>query len=398
MTVEAGELAVTAYDRRRMLPPGAWLHVDADAAGTVETKEDGKTLAVWHSLAAEGESVREYTGNSKVVVKENVHNGRSMLDLGSATTLAQSGALAYYTADGAIVKGYNDVAANVVAPVMKTGFAVYDTSAGASAIFGGVVGSYPTKGFGYDRTQDTMISVGSFLTSTWAGYPAIREAVESGVSTWRRNGVSINPFVDPYLSGLECLSIRYPAGRKVVTFGVYGQSSHIRGGLKVGEILLYDQTLQMEEYLAVDAYLAKKWRGVETPGYGSAATDVAVAPGAQLTVMGEGFTATGLSGGGVLSGDVALVPGGCLTAVVSAEGCACLTVAGTLTLSGGRVAVTGDEAALLPGVYPLLSAQKIVSSGDWTMPSSRLRRYSLVVTQTDVSLRVAPHGFRLLFR
>ena len=59
------------------------------------------------------------------------------------------------------------------------------------------------------------------------------------------------------------------------------------GGLMYGEVALYTRMLSTEEIDAAEAYFAKKWFDIDTPGYGSAATAVVLSirsPGLRITL------------------------------------------------------------------------------------------------------------------
>ena len=225
-------------------------------------------------------------------------------------------------------------------------------------------------------------------------------AVANASAIFRRNGEIIDPFTVPFLLGPERFSFRYPVGRIVMHFGAYGQSSQFAGGVKLGEIILFDRALSDQEMDCVENYLAKKWFGIDVPGYVSAAGSVAVDPGAVLTVLGDGFSAGELSGGGVVNGDVSLVPGGVIAAEFDGEGAVrTLTVNGTLTVGGGTVTVPAGAGSVEPGEYVVVSAAKIVKGeGQWTLPVHPRRNYSLRFSETEARLFVRRNGMFLICR
>jgi hypothetical protein len=153
---------------------------------------------------------------------------------------------------------------------------------------------------------------------------------------------------------------------------------------------------------STEAYLAKKWFDIDTPGYlyASEANKVEVDSGATLTVLGDGFTVAELSGGGTIDGDVKLAEGGTLTAKITAAGTLeSLTVQGTLAVGGGSLIVEGDERRLLVGEYEIVSAEKIEKSeGEWTLPQSKRRKYSLQFASDKIVLMVRKPGFYLICR
>ncbi|MBR2983348.1 MAG: hypothetical protein IKC80_08995, partial [Kiritimatiellae bacterium] len=119
-----------------------------------------------------------------------------------------------------------------------------------------------------------------------------------------------------------------------------------------------------------------------------------------LTVLGEGFSATSLSGGGTIDGDVRLADGGTIAIAVGEDGsAAALSINGTLSLGGGRIEIIGPEKNLLPGEWTVITASKIENAeGEWVLPSSGRRNYSLAVSETSVRLFVRKRGFSVILR
>ena len=228
----------------------------------------------------------------------------------------------------------------------------------------------------------------------------MRTAAANGSAVFRRNGSVIDPFEVPFLFAPERFSFRYSTGRQILHFGAYGQSSQFNGGLKLGEMILFERELTDGEMADVEAYLAWRWFNISTLGYGAMANSVCIDTGATLTVLGEGFSATSLSGGGTIDGDVKLAEGGTLTAKITAAGTLeTLTVQGTLALGGGRLVVEGDERNLPVGEYEIVSANKIVKGeGEWALPESKRRRYSLQFASDKIVLMVRKPGFYLICR
>ena len=189
----------------------------------------------------------------------------------------------------------------------------------------------------------------------------------------------------------------------MIHFGVYGQGDvSYTGGLKIGEIILFDRELSDAEMASTEAYLAEKWFDIDTPGYlyASEANKVEVDSGATLTVLGDGFTVAELSGGGTIDGDVKLAEGGTLTAKITEAGTLeTLTVQGTLALGGGSLVVEGDERNLPVGEYEIVSAEKIEKSeGELTLSQSKRRKYSLQFASDKIVLMVRKPGFYLICR
>ncbi len=233
------------------------------------------------------------------------------------------------------------------------------------------------------------------------GLPAISNAIAKGTAVFRRNGEDVDPFKATFLKGDERVTFAYSTGRKMANLCVYGQSGQFRGGLKYGEVIMFARRLENAEISDVEAYLAKRWFGIDTPGYGSAAGAVMVADGASLTVLGSDFSATSLGGGGSIAGDVELVDDGTLVAVVSDDGSVqTLTVAGTAKVNGGTVMLAGNVGAIKPGSYVILHADTLQNDGGQWMapPKTSHNSYALTVTSDSIRLNVFEKGLRMTFR
>lgn len=387
--VQEGELVLSAFDRKRFVPTDGWLHVDAAAEETLETEADGVTLSRWNGLSGLGESLVNHGTYFKAKVVENAMNGLPLVDLGPKGSIVNPATAAGLQYDG-----------GDLSRLVRTGFAVYDSSAGGGAVFGSVGNGYPSRGLPHDRSSANIICDAAHASGGWCGIPALSNAVASGTAEFRRNGMAVDPFTTPFLLGPERFSFRYLEGRKTEHFGSYGQSSQFSGGVKIGELILFDRALTDGEMASVEAYLAKKWFDIDTPGYMSAAGDVRVAAGATLTVLGEGFTVESLSGGGTVDGDVTLEENGSIAVAADAGGAVgTLTVNGTLTLGGGTLTVPDGAGFVEPGEYVIVSAAKIVKGdGEWTLPSVPRRDWALYFSEKEIRLVIRRKGLFLICR
>ena len=387
--VREGEIILPAFGRKYLVPADSWLHVDAAAEDSFELEDDDVTLARWSGVSGLDGALVNHGEYIKAKIERDAVNGSSLIDLGPMGTLnnpAKAAALKY---EG-----------NDALRMARTGFAVYDSTTGGAAVFGSVGSSYPSRGLPHDRSSGNIICDATHASGTWCGIPALSNAVANGTAIFRLNGEVIDPFRTPFTLGLERFSFRYPEGREVSHFGSYGQSSQFSGGVKIGEVILFDRPLTDREMASTEAYLAKKWFGIDTPEYLYSADDVSVATGAKLTVLGEGFSATSLSGGGTIDGDVRLADGGTIAIAVGEDGsAAALSINGTLSLGGGRIEIIGPEKNLLPGEWTVITASKIENAeGEWVLPSSGRRNYSLAVSETSVRLFVRKRGFSVILR
>ena len=108
--------------------------------------------------------------------------------------------------------------------------------------------------------------------------------------------------------------------------------------------------------------------------------EVEVDAGATLTVLGTGFAAAELSGGGTIGGDIELEIGGVLEAGIAEDGSIIpLSVEGTLTLSGFSLELGGDATDLQPGIWTLVSAWVKVLFGEMRLHTSHAVRMMTIV-------------------
>ena len=183
--------------------------------------------------------------------------------------------------------------------------------------------------------------------------------------------------------------------------GIYGQNGQYRGGLKYGEVIMFEGLLTTAEIASVEAYLAKRWFDIDTPGYGSAAGAVKVNVGTSLTILGDDFSATSLGGGGTITGDIEVASGGTLLAVVSSDGSVqTLSVTGTAKVNGGTVTLAGDVGAIKPGSYAILHADTLQDGGGtWIAPAKTSRNIFIVtVTDDSIILNVLVKGLKVSFQ
>ena len=403
LRVEDGSVTLLANTLRRYVPNDTWIHLDAQAADSLVTTS-GDVLDKWYDVNGTGASFRNdnFTGKAKVV--QNAIGNHPVVDIGPVNNSSQSAGLVYYDTNGVVSADYTLLPQYMNEPFIRTAFAVYNSSAGGGAIFGGRGNGWPSKGFPHRHSKgddSPIIDETTYVPQASHGLPAVSNAIAKGTAVFRRNGVDIDPFTATFLKDDERVAYAHSEGRKIASLGTCGQSGESRGGLKYGEVIMFERRLTNDEITDVDAYLAKRWFGIDTPGYGSDAATVTVAQGASLTVQGTDFSATTLGGGGTITGDVELASGGTLLAVVSSDGSVqTLSVTGTAKVNGGTVTLAGDVGAIKPGSYAILHADTLQNGGgQWIAPSKTSRNIFIVtVTADSIYLNVLEKGLRITFR
>jgi hypothetical protein len=164
-------------------------------------------------------------------------------------------------------------------------------------------------------------------------------------------------------------------------------------------VIFYTNTLSRASALKVEAYLNKKWRGVETPGFRAASTGrLVIDEGAALEVYGGApVTASAFACAGSVSGAVALAEGATLELEVDDLGAVSpLDVSGGIDFSrGGTVVLTGGK--LRTGVYPL-AANAGAGLGDWTVVGVPRGRVAAIVEANGVVSLVMYGGTMMIVR
>lgn len=402
LEVRQGDVVLQATRLRRYVPNDSWVHVDADNAESIIADSNGD-LSIWNDTGTTGASYRNCrTPLAKVV--QNAIGGRPAIDLGPVNSAQESAGLLLYNADGNPSPNYSELPDYMEAHPMKTFFAVYNSANGGGTLFGGTGNGYPSKALPHRHSNgDSSPIIDEPEYANTHGLPEMKNAIVNGTSIFRRNGTAINPFTEPFLKADERVTFVYPTGRKTTHLGVYGQSGGYHGGLKYGEVILFERILSDSEIAATEAYLAKKWFGIDTPGYGSAADAVSVAAGSTLSILGTDFSVTSLGGCGTVDGDVTIAANGGIVAVINADGSVSgPTVTGNVTLNGGTVTIAGDAESIVPGNYAILNAASVNGSvNSWTVAAPKRKRtygYAITLTDTAMLLHVYRFGLRAIIR
>ena len=418
LDVREGEVRVASGARETEVPGDAWLHMDADDDSTITKASGTDKLSIWSDLTGSGRTLRPTRSASAnvVYVEENAINGRTAIDLGefAPRSNAVSDGLIMYREDGSLdttdVNG--GLEATYTPQTVQTMFFVYDSSAGGGPLFGGCGSDWPGKGLPhhYEASgNDTPIFyANNYFANNKYDIGTLSNELANGNAVFRRNGEQFNPFERKFLKGVERVTFQYNTGyrqgRRGDTFGTYGNgysAGDYCGGLKYGEIILYPRMLSSDEVARVEAYLARKWSGIETPGYGAAKADaLSVASGATLKVLGLPFETAVLSGAGTIDGDVKVTTGGAVVVDVANDG----TVGGGLVVTGdadfsaaGEIALVGSPERISAGKHLLLYADSVTPASSWTVTGGRAGLvYAVSVEDGSLYLTVKKTGLQII--
>lgn len=432
LSVEGGEAVVRSFgfDKSTELSvltkDVPWLHLDANNTNdfTLRTVNGTNFVSRWKSETTNGYYAAALPGQGGVkdswIVTDPV-SGRRMVDtgpVGSSNALMLYDPRPGYSTDlwpGA-TNASQERNGSTSPDVVRTAFIAYSTLRDDGERYGGALlgsyyGSHPSYGFPcyqgeFDQTTRCMIG---HTTHNW-GWTDMKSAYDNGTIDFALNGTRFSPFATVWQPGTDVFSFngRYVTTRRTVTLAAqdYGSGS---GGLKYGEVILSSNYYDTVTVSNIENYLRAKWRGERIPGFGAATFDsLAVSGGATVRVLGSGgVTASSLSGAGTIVGDVTLAENAVFVVPVSDNGTSlgsALTIDGALVLPAqATVQIVGDDAALVPDCYSVLSCASItadMSLAGWTVlpPAKSHLRYLIRVVDGGLAVNAAPSGTLLLFR
>ena len=411
------EAAVPSADR--------WLHLDASDATTLVTETEGERQRVvrWNdvsggSINARPYSVPGFTNGS--ILMTNACNGLKAVDLGSVSWGA------YGTTDGSLS---GDGKARVMffydgdsrfnsngrdEYIVNTAFFMVGSQGGGGTLLNSCGTSYTVSGLPHtgNPEKDTMIS--AEYASGWQNFTRAR--IDAGTIVFRENGEKAYPHEKKFSGGWDVIAYRSGAGagvdnRKACGFGMTangdGRASyeydHTYGGLAYGEVILYSNQLDTAQIDYVEAYLMKKWKNVDTEGYGPLKVGtLTLDADSTVEVSGDKIVAANVAGSGTVTGDLAISENASLTAVVGSDGrVGALTVGGRLELP--EVATVSFTGPIKPkrGTYNLYAAETVAGGvSRWTVvpyPDDN-SAYQVFVAGGAVRLNVMPPGMVLVFR
>lgn len=165
-----------------------------------------------------------------------------------------------------------------------------------------------------------------------------------GAALWRVNGATEDPFSSSSLNQTDRFVVLSfasvtPAQLDALVADKGGQSSVAdAGGLEVGEVVVYDRPLTEPEFYSTEAYLMKKWLGVERPNEANVA-EMTVGNDAAAELSSD----QNLTIGRLTGGDGTIVKDG--SGFVSVGSLSALPTA--IAVKGGDLAVSLSAATFL---------------------------------------------------
>lgn len=410
------EAAVPSADR--------WLHLDASDASTLVTEKEGDKERVvrWNDVSGGAVNARPYAvpgfTNGSIYLTDAC-NGLQAVDLGTVSwgaygttdgTLSGDGktrVLFFYDGDTRFTEqGRADCKVN-------TAFFMVGSQGGGGTLLNSSGNFYYAKGLPHTGNPEKNWIISAESTAGYWNYFS-RSKIDAGTILFRQNGVKAYPNEQKFSGGWDVFA--YRAGGDVVDrqtcgFGMTangdGRASyaydHTYGGLAYGEVILYTNFLDAAQVDYVEAYLMKKWKNVDTEGFGPLKVGTLTLDAASsVSVSGDKVIAANVTGAGTVNAGLEISEGAALTASIGSDGqVGTLSVAGKLELPTVATLAFAGSAKPKRGVHVLYSAETLVGDiSGWTVtvyPGDR-GIYRLFVEDNKVKLEISAPGLSLLFR
>jgi len=345
VVVSAGTLDVrTAVPAKPAILSSAWLHLDATDLSTMTyTESDGVTYVSQWRNANGGDLVLESVDNNhKPFIAQAFRNGRNVMDLGAIRHSGMAAGLGY----GAFFRIYKSNSASSCSTMKEAFLVVGDTEdAKRSFIDYGkpYAESFPAKSTPILGTYGLGSSTAPFLRGSIESSDGLSNSALIYATTtlgytkynWTLNGSDVANATTKILpDGLNVVEIRAKVEDPGVAFDSLGsERNYYFGGLRYGEVVVFDELLSAENREAVRAYLYARWLPLELAG-------VELGEGATLTLANDVTLRVGKF---KASGSASVAGGGALKIVEvdrTGEGC--------LTFAQSSQTIRPDASGLLP--------------------------------------------------
>ena len=402
-----------------------WIHLDAADDKTLETEfVDGTNFVKkWSDKNGNGMSAqktaRDTANAANGWIRENAMNNLPMVDLGERVYATGTWAspspnrmLEFRKPNGSAYKSGNSYAtAATGAPLLQSIFIVYATGEySGNAVLAARGASYDSYGFNPAASGAEPSVLVNYDNFNGLRLTLIDQIAKNTKSAFvRLDGEGFNPRYRELGPGMEDVftySVLDSAlGRRTCGMACYGYDRYV-GGMMYGEVILCSNYVGGVKTKQIEAYLMKKWKGVDTPGYAAAVLDsLAVDEGATVKVLGTAplTVSTLVAAGGTVEGAVRLAEGATLSVPIVGNSLGAVSLAGGFDFSGGcAVSVVGNADSVAPGVYTIVSSPsvKAESAALWTFvePDAKRRVFSLSVVDGSVVVGVSKRGLSMIVR
>lgn len=361
-----------AADTNADLPPDPYAHFDASDASTISTADgaitewrDVRDTSTMKMVAYNSPELLEGEMNGKPVVStKGWHNSNAQPCF---NLYAGASAVSASTANcrEAFVAGR-------LAQAGKSGYVMLLGNTNRRTFYQGKEGGIITGYYDSSRTNDgsTPQNVDNYIAI---------------------DGVPVDPRTYEMTTNDVVVSLSFREKQTWNALSRYG--NYRRGGARYGEIIVYDRSLTPQERRNVEAYLLKKWRGIEThPENAPSRTGaMSLVSGATLDIA-EG---AGLA----VQGNLSVADGATISLGLASGASAPLTVTGTATFAGtATISVDFDGTY---GEFPLVAANAVsgnLANISVVLPASAKGNASLKQSGGDLVLKYSPTATVISFR
>ncbi len=420
LSVHGGTVNVQSYDvtTNFVLPAGALIHVDAnddDSFPGATATDGGQSVPKWIDTDNPDNPLTfqivrgGYGIPTRKTDETSFARPMKVVDYGALHTQYDDdwtkNASGWWGSNGRWVMHVlrNGDAADITNAPVAAVFAVWGTAAGGNQLLGG----YDQRATGTERdyTNSTLVArnIAKPILNKVDNHRTTYNSAVNFESLALMNGNEILPGSTPPSGAYDVVSILSPYRMSCSSLGFYSIGNK-SGGLQMGELILYADSITTEEARRIDAYLNYKWFG-RTPGATCRAAHVGaldVAAGATVNIEGNApIVCSALSGAGTVNGALEFAAGAALEVPVNANGTITqtLTVSGAVDMSkGGVILLTGQESALVNGEYHLIASSE-VSGGDWVVNGYTGKRVLTLRKRSDgLWLYVSRRGLNISIR
>lgn len=372
INVQEGEVVVTSRELTAAdIPTGAFIHLDANDADHMEITSraypDGVTrdeVTYWYDsdggsiLAQRRNTDPKYRG--PYLTHPAALNGLAMVDYSILTNISP----AAHSGEGTDYYSYGLF--HDFTSAKSTGTMAYANSSSLGSLFmvvgsrngGGVIlGGYDNSQFKALRTPSKNVGDMIFTDAALKGTGYVNGERKDLTQTALSGGYDVISFLPTTVLERKFQSL------------MMCQQRVFTGGGEIGELILFENTLNQYNHEVVDAYLNYKWFGRTISGFApSSVGTLKVAAGATLTVDGGSPLAVeALEAAGTINGSLTMAANANLYATVNTDGTITpATITGTANFAGGSITLVGTLNALRPGRYTLLTADGL-TSGEWSV-------------------------------
>lgn len=390
----------------------ALMHLDASSEGSLATNVDG-SVTTWADVRGESYPYAYYNperASMSGYVTENAQNGLPVVDFGDNHTINTAGSPfdAYPNPGRSMTFGVNGAEKDLY---MREGFLVVKFSTDMPPL----LGDY--SNFCFHRGDRIIWPNGNSAVNLrneteWFVDDARINVQEYLRETSRKTGTGYHVVSFALTNAWTTLASSGPmrtAGDTMTRACNLGQDrAYNAGGIKYGEIILFDKPLTVAERAILRKHLVEKWA---TDDLASRTFDeLRVGAGAGVKLLGSNTVGTLAGGdGAILSGDVSLAAGANLELYFNGEADHTdLALTGLLDLTAGgtmSIAISPDfrmPTGVKAVTVPVVTAKSIVGTlENWKLavvPANRRYEVLLRVSGDRILLTVSRRGLAIVVK